>query len=267
MGADFTSQPAGLRIVQPPYNGDETLRAFNHRPGSNFSFSITSLKSGPLITGVNFDKSLIESVVDDTGKDLMTTETGDKRDVRRRSNLWDTQPKLSSDGRSVLMQTNVFSLFALPAHQTKRIDFKAKVAILTATGSKQIKTPFDAQLGKSYKVDKLRFELSKVDPKGGYGKTPYRLDFSIYGEVKSIKDVHVLDANGKIIEQSHQNIELTHRSSGKEKWVKLTLRLAATSLEKSVLRVECWTGLGETILPVKIPFTLSLSGIESEKKK
>lgn len=254
---ELTSQPAGIRISMPPHNGEDKMRSFNHSPGTNLCFTITSKQNGAFITDVDFSKSVITAAVDDTGKNLITADTKKQRDINSRTKLWSAAPTIAADNHAILLQTSIFPPFALPSTKAASINLKAQVTLLTATDNAQSSSIFNAQLGEITAFKDYKIEIIKIDPKGGFSNTPYKLVFKAYCPAGTVKHVDFIKADQSVIKQHHV-IQFRKGSSEKSEWINFDILLAEAPPKDTQIRISSWSGTQETVVPVDLTFTLGL---------
>ena len=143
-GSDFTITPSGLRAVAPSYNGEDGMRAFNHSAGLSLVFQVVS---DTAIEKVNYNNSKIISVVDDTGRDLVSHGAKDKAEKDNRRKFWTVRPKTSEDGLACLIETSIFAPFSLPSRDAKEVVLKAKVEIETKEGVTKVPVEINYSMG------------------------------------------------------------------------------------------------------------------------
>lgn len=258
----FSAKPAGLRLVTIPHEGESRMRAYNHTPGSSFVFSLIGPDSGPYVVDIDFKRSAVESAFDDSGRNLLTHGTDDAKELQERTEFWSATPKISSDGRAVLLESSIFHPLALPAKGSTEIRLKASVMVLGATGIRASASLLDSTPGQSTTVGELRFELDKIEPEGGFGETPYKMTFRVFGPMKALRDLQITDSGGNKIPR-YDPLQPRFTYTGKEQFYYLDIRLAKELPESAELQVELWTDLSEYLVPIELTFALGLGSDNS----
>lgn len=254
--ADFSVEPSGIRIVAPSYKDENTMRAFNHSPGTCLAFTVLLHSPDRHIIKVNYPESHIQSATDNTGRDLLTADPVERRNVEDRKEF-SSHDTISPDHKAALIQTGVFDSLALPSPKASEISLGATVVVLTGGEQQAFETNFESSVGSSFEAGKLKFTAQKIDPEGGYGRTPYRLDFRIDGPVNSIADIQFFGSSGKVIERQPQ-LQPGYRSTGKDAYHTLTIRLAQTPPENTRVRISLWSSTEEVVVPVEVNYRLGL---------
>ena len=180
-----TVEAAGLRIVQPPYNDEQQMRAFNQHPGTHLAVLIQVPQGG--LIDIDDGASELAAFTDDRGTDLLA---GDRRfgrtGVGRRA-------RISSDGRAALVTINGPNQ---PAPEATGIRAEGVLKLSRAEGTETATADRVAlEPDTSFTLDGRQFTVSRVERIFGERMVRFRTDMPI----DEIATMRFLDAEGNDI--------------------------------------------------------------------
>jgi hypothetical protein len=251
LAAEVTVRPVGLRIVQASARPDTSqMRPFNHDPGVIVVLEFAT--RGARFIGLVDDASRIESMVDDTGKDLLAESPSGEPASR---DFWDFTT-ISEDGKILLVHNTLRNPPAFPAKEATEIRYTGVCTMRTAQGKRTLEGTFPLESDAEASAGPLEITLSKIEPDGGYGRYPYKLTFRFKGPREAIESFELVDGQGEALDQRVASI-ITSRFGG-EAIHRRSIRLARAPDGPITLRVGLWQDLRTVEVPFDLTFGLGL---------
>ncbi len=230
-----TVEAAGLRIVQPPYNDEQQMRAFNQHPGTHLAVLVKVPRGG--LIDVDDGASELAAFTDDRGTDLLA---GDRRfgrtGVGRRA-------RISSDGRAALV---TISGPNQPAPEATGIRAEGVLELQRAEGT-ETATAHRVALERdtTFTLDGRRFTVARVQRLFGERMVRFRTNMPI----DKIATLRFLDAEGNDI-----------TGSGRMRGSAMIGRSIAADadVDELTVRIELYRGMETVSVPVELEMSIGL---------
>jgi hypothetical protein len=180
----------GLRIVAPPYQGEDELRAFNQFAGTSLALLLHRPAGG--LIAFDEDASKLAVFADDKGQSLLTKGTF-------MSPGFSTWPKFSQDGKAALIEINGG---AVPGDGAREVKAKGTM-VFTAASEKKTFTQTGVQLkaGVMIEAGPIPFKITKTG-KPDWGDEPLQITLEAKQDTDRVASVRFLDGGGNEIESS-----------------------------------------------------------------
>jgi hypothetical protein len=238
--AGWKVEVGGVRVVAPPPDGNNDLRAFNWSPGVTVSLVLIAPQGS--IVSVDRNASKIDSFTDDKGTDLMTHDNfGDSN--------FSTGFGSNKAGKSVLVEAHGSGR---PAKGATQFKLSGKVAVQTASQTKVVSADnVELKLGSELNLGEMKFTISGVRLQG----KDFAVTLQSKQDPEGISHLEFYDASGAKIE-SHRDSSSSWGMQGDTtyNW-EFTLK---KQIDKAKIVATMWADLKTTEVPVSVKVDLGL---------
>ena len=238
--AGWKVEVGGVRVVAPPPDGNNDLRAFNWSAGVTVSLVLTAPQGN--IVSVDGNASKIDSFTDDKGTDLMGHDNfGDSN--------FSTGFGFNKAGKSALVEA---SGSGRPAKGATQLKLTGKVAVRTSGQTKPVSADnVELKLGSELSLNEMKFTVSGVRLQGK--------DFAVTLESKqdpeAISHLEFFDESGTRIE-SHRSSSSSFGMQGNTtyNWEFVLKK----QIDKAKIVATMWADMKTTEVPVSVKVDLGL---------
>jgi hypothetical protein len=249
--AGVTVEAQGIRIVKPPMEGNDRLRAFNWFPGTSISLLIIAPQGGLL--EIDRKASEVTAFKDDKGKDLSKPE--DEKTQRFNKKVeFSMSPTISKDGKVCVTEVKTPGV---PSKGATSMTLTGKLTLVTAS-KKQDFTAASVALaaGTEIKAGDIPFTVKEVGkPKWGSNEYPWSVTLQAKQDLTTVADIAFYDAAGKKVESSRSSSSTM--SFGSNVTITRTYRLKA-KLDTAKVVVSYWMDMRKVTIPVNLQVGLGM---------
>jgi hypothetical protein len=226
-----TVSVAGLRVVLPGLGEQGTeVRAFNEAAGTTLALLVKP-GSGAGIVEINNEKSVLSSLKDDTGADLM-----------EEARFGPFGAKIAKDGSAAITEV---ATRARPSPGATSLSAEGSIAATSSTGTKVVKVPgVVLAAGKTFKVGTGIVTIGDASPRGDQVGVTFKLTSAL---LQTIREIRFKDASGAVAKSSWTGRGIFGDQGEISYAVPSTLKTATVEL-------DVWQNLKE----ITIPFTLKI---------
>lgn len=233
----------GLRLVDKPYNGEDSMRPFNWFAGTAMAVQV-DVPAGGLI---ELDRaSELSAMTDDKGTNLI-----DRAEGRGITGGIGGLPMISSDGRAALIE---ITGPGTPAAGAKFIRAKGTLVFKQATTKTTFKDVVVLQKRSTADSGPIPLTITKVG-KPEWGSEPLGVTFRANQDTSAIADIRFFDVKGSPIEVRQAGT--TRMGTPERMTVDISFALTR-KVDVVNMEIDYWKDLRQLVVPFDIRASVGL---------